>query len=75
MLFCCDVCDCVDDTDLAHPDAVVLPVGVFKCSRCRDTVDAEGVVYSGEWHGSFPREQYDPKVDVVCNRANGIGLS
>jgi len=74
MLFCCDNCGCVDDTDLASPDAVALPPGTFLCSRCRDNI-VDGEQVPGEWHGQFPREEYDPKCDIVCNRANGIGLS
>lgn len=73
MLFCCDNCGCVDDTELANPNAVVLQPGTFLCSRCRD-VEKDGDVLPGEWHGAFPREEYDPKFDVVCNRKNNIGL-
>jgi len=74
MLFCCDECNCVDDTELTHPDAEVVAPGVFLCSACRPVKTDHGVV-AGEWHNAFPKEEYDPQQDVVCNRPNGLGLS
>lgn len=74
MLFCCDACGCVDDTEYADPDAVALPPGTFLCSDCREIV-VDGVKRFGVWHGYFPKEEFDPQQDTVCNRPSGIGLS
>jgi hypothetical protein len=74
MLFCCDNCGCVDETELASPDAVELQPGEFLCSDCRNVI-VDGDILPGEWHGCFPKEEYDPAQDRVCNRATGIGLS
>lgn len=73
MLFRCDNCGCVDDTDLAAPNAIDVTPGTFLCSRCRDVV-VDGVIQPGIWHGQFPQEEYDPEFDIVVNQPNGIGM-
>lgn len=74
MLFCCDECNCVDDTDFANPNAVAQKPGVWLCSACRP-ISIDGRIVDGEWHNAFPKEEYDPQQDVVCNRPSGLGLS
>lgn len=62
-LFVCDCCNCVDSRDVAPA-----PVnGQWLCSLCNP--------HTRLWHGQFPRELYDPKNDIVCNRQTGLGLS
>lgn len=73
MLFVCDDCNCVDDTDLLPGNIVPPPPGTLLCSHCcKVTVD--GVEVPSEWHGLFPREQYDPDQDQVSNRGGGCGV-
>lgn len=59
-LFVCDVCGCVDHTDLAQP------LLLWRCSCCNDQI--------GHWHGVFERQSYDPANDDVINRPNGRGM-
>lgn len=73
MLFVCDECNCVDDTDLLPANIVVPATGVMLCSHCCSVV-VDGKTVSGEWHGIFPRETYDPDLDRVSNRGNGEGV-
>jgi hypothetical protein len=61
-LFVCNCCGCVDSLDLAPA-----PNGQWLCSLCNPL--------TRKWHGQFPREPYDEKNDIVCNRQTGLGLS
>lgn len=69
MLFACERCDTVDDTELASisPIAVEVSTHRFICSCCLSPI--------GAWHNQFPKLVYRPGVDIVCNRPSGIGLS
>lgn len=60
--FACDKCGCVDMKSMAGFQQV--PNKLY-CSLCN----------SGRWHNHFPRERYNPEVDLVCNRPNNIGMS
>lgn len=55
MSFVCDQCDCVDNLRL-----VVFSGNGMRCSECE----------TGQWHGMFPKEQYDKYRHEVCNRDN-----
>ena len=59
-LFVCDVCGCVDHTDLAQP------LVRWQCSACNKQI--------GQWHGCFERQPYDPINDDVINRSSKRGL-
>jgi len=56
--FVCDKCGCVDLVGLMTNPSV------FQCSECS----------TGKWHGQFPKRQYNPEVDIVVNRPNGLGM-
>lgn len=67
MLFACDNCNCIDDTDLAASDgghSGVVKSSKLLCCCCR----------GGTWHDQFPKRQYLQGTDIVSNRPSGIGL-
>jgi hypothetical protein len=68
MLFACDRCNAVDNTELLPILSVSVVAGKrqWLCSCC---------VPNGVWHNQFPKLVYRPGVDIVCNRPSGIGLS
>lgn len=79
MLFVCDTCGCVDDTDFASPHAVTrLGMHCSECTPLQLPVPPGGVGSSvtkpGVWHGRFPKRPYDPETDNVVNRSTGIGM-
>ena len=59
-LFACNQCGCVDLVELANPDERWL------CSQCNPDIQ--------RWHGQFPKLPYNPRIDLVVNRFNGLGL-
>lgn len=65
MLFRCDKCGCVEESELvgglsARPDDPLL------CSECDPEIQ--------KWHGLFPKQQYNPELDFVFN-APGLRVS
>lgn len=67
-LFVCDTCNCIANTatdDYWEQSAVQAQAGIvrsqrtFQCSECR----------KGEWHGVFPKQQWDG-VTPMKNRGN-----
>ena len=59
-LFVCDVCGCVDHTELAQP------FRMWQCSACNEQIN--------QWHGCFERQPYDPANDDVINRPSQRGV-
>ena len=65
-LFCCDQCGHVDIVDLAYPRGIPQTSHTPRlvCTLCQ----------TGQWHGHFPLQKYDPNKDNVINRPKGTGL-
>lgn len=62
--FVCNQCSCMEVTDLVYPCLPSNPEEQL-CSQCR----------TGQWHGKFEREFYDPEKHVAINRPNhGLSL-
>lgn len=62
--FACDTCEGIDHLEFAYPQGVPTN-GVYTCTQCQ----------TGSWHGLTSQRQYNPKVDLVINRPNNLGLS
>ena len=60
-LFRCIKCNVVDSV-------VLTPITnrQYLCSKCNPDI--------GEWHGEFPREEYDPEYDLVINVPQPVSL-
>lgn len=61
-MFACDQCNALDLITLAYPQGV--KPGQLCCTECQ----------TGQWHGQFPKQQFDPNRDIVINRNQGYGL-
>lgn len=62
MLFACEKCNVVDDSDITSQPTP----GRWFCACCCKP--------NGYWHNQFPRRIWNPALDVVCNKPSGLGL-
>ncbi|MFC5528412.1 hypothetical protein [Cohnella yongneupensis] len=82
-LFVCDNCECVDNTALGHFWAKNIvqmkgfELGTALCSECTPDEFANGEKHEadilttpGKWHGRFPKEKWDGKIDVMNRKIN-----
>ena len=76
MQLVCDQCNCLDFKEYAHPLAVPQPEGRFLCSACCPRYVSAGSpeTVPGDWHGGFPREEFNPEVDEAGNRPSNLSL-
>lgn len=76
MIFVCEKCNCIDELDLVLSGPRPEPGYKLLCSSCLPVGVAQGGLRAGtgEWHGKFPRQEYDPTQDLVINRPSPLGL-
>ena len=62
--FACNNCQSVELVDVVHPDGFPTNPADQLCYQCKH----------GHSHNLYTVRKYNPAVDVVGNRPNGIGL-
>lgn len=64
IMFVCYQCSIVDAVELAFTGDLSPQADQQLCTYCQ----------TGTWHDIFPRCEYVPDQDNVCNRPTGVGL-
>lgn len=74
-LFVCESCGSIEELDLVLAEPSVKLGTRLLCSACLPAEASNGLkAGTGQWHGHFPRRQFDPEIDVVVNRPNGFSV-
>lgn len=74
-LFVCEKCSSIEELELVAVGPAVKPGTPLLCSACLPTEAKDGLkAGTGQWHGFFPRRQFDPNNDIVVNRPNGLSV-
>lgn len=74
-LFVCESCGSVEELELVLAAPAVKPGTRLLCSACLPEEAKDGLkAGTGQWHGFFPRRQFDPNDDIVVNRPNGLSV-
>lgn len=74
-IFVCDNCGSIEELGLVLAAPQVEPGAKMLCSACLPVGVAQSGFRpgNGQWHGHFPRRQFDPTQDLPVNRPTGLG--